>query len=614
MMKKIGLIGVGAIGRGVLKNLRKNNCEVLAYDISEAGQEAIKGAGGLVARHPREVAQFADVMFLSLPGPQVIKELFYGEDGIADSILGGTRILDLSTIDPATTREMNTFCQQRGAYYFDCPVSGGPAGAEDGTLTIMVGGDQEQFEEVRTYVEYIGGNIEYIGDSGLAQALKLCHNMVGAANIVALGEAFATGVKHGLNVQVIADVIGKSLAGSRSLEYFGPNIIHNTYENVKFMLNHMHKDLGLYVRMTQQIGVPSFIGASAYNLYHAARNNGKGPLDHTAVCQVIEQLAGVTLIENNHLPKAELKAVSLEGAKKVGLIGVGAIGRGVLKNLRKNNCEVLAYDISEAGQEAIRQAGGLVARHPREVAQFADVIFLSLPGPQVIKELFQGEDGIADSILSGTRILDLSTIDPATTREMNDFCQRRDAYYFDCPVSGGPAGAEDGTLTIMVGGDKERFEEVLAYVEYIGENIEYIGESGLAQALKLCHNMVGAASIVALGESFATGVKHGLDVKVMADVFAKSMGNSKILQYFGPNIIYNTYENVKFMLNHMHKDLGLFMEMTQRAEVPSFVGTSTYNLFHTAKIHNKGALDQTAVCQVIEDLAAVKLVENVASV
>lgn len=297
IVKRVGLIGVGAIGKGVLKNLIKNNCEVMAYDISEEGKANIINMGGLVANHPKEVVQFSNIIFLSLPSPQVIKELFLGSGGIAEEIQSKTTILDLSTIDPATTREMNELCNTHNSYYFDCPVSGGPAGADEGTLTIMVGGDREQFENIKEYLGYIGSHIEYIGESGLAQVLKLCHNMIGAANIVSLGEAFATGVKHGLNIKVMADVIEKGLAGTRSLQYFGPNIINNTYDKVKFMLKHMHKDLGLYLKMTQEVGVPAFVGTSTYNLYHAALINNKGSFDHTAVCQIIEDLSSVKLVE-----------------------------------------------------------------------------------------------------------------------------------------------------------------------------------------------------------------------------------------------------------------------------------------------------------------------------
>src|SRR5690625_2912331 len=165
--------------------------------------------------------------------------------------------------------------------------------------------------------------------------------MVGAANIVAIGEAFATGVKHGLNVKVIADVVGKSLASSNTLHYFGPNITNDTYGNVKFMLSHMHRDLQLYVNMTQNVSVPSFIVTIAYNLYDIAKTHNKGLLDHSAVCQVYEELAAVKLTQNNHIINKVGKRLNHpdETKKRVGLFGVGAMGKGILKNLLLNNCE-----------------------------------------------------------------------------------------------------------------------------------------------------------------------------------------------------------------------------------------------------------------------------------
>ncbi|NEU32396.1 NAD(P)-dependent oxidoreductase [bacterium LRH843] len=295
-MSKVGLIGVGAIGKGVLKNLIKHNCEVVAFDISEQGIESIKELGGIVADHPKDVAKQANIIILSLPGPKIVKDLFLGDEGILHDLNDQTCIIDLSTIDPTTTQELARVCKDINTYYFDCPVSGGPLGADEGTLTIMVGGDEEKYEYISEYLNYIGSNIRYIGTSGLAQTLKLCHNMVVAANTVALGEAFATGVKHGLDIEVMADVIGKSIGNSRTLQYFGPNIVNDTYDNIKFMLNHMHKDMGLYVNMAQQIGVPSMIGTNTYQLYQAAKVQNKGHLDHTAVCQVIEELSSTKLV------------------------------------------------------------------------------------------------------------------------------------------------------------------------------------------------------------------------------------------------------------------------------------------------------------------------------
>jgi 3-hydroxyisobutyrate dehydrogenase len=282
-MKKVGLIGVGAMGKGLLKNLIKNGCEVLAYDISEKGKEQVQNLGGFVANHPREVIRFSNIIFLSLPGPKEINELFLGAEGIAEVLTSDTIIMDLSTVDPTTTREMAAICREYDSYYFDCPVSGGPTGADEGTLTIMVGGPKGQFKKIEEYLHYVGSNIQYIGESGIAQALKLCHNMLVAANIVALGEAFATGVKQGLHVEDMNEVFTKGMSNSRSLEYFGPNIV---------------KDLSLFVNMTRQVGVPSFIGATVYNLYHAAKIKGKGHLDHTAVCQIIEDLASVKIVED----------------------------------------------------------------------------------------------------------------------------------------------------------------------------------------------------------------------------------------------------------------------------------------------------------------------------
>ncbi|UFJ39364.1 NAD(P)-dependent oxidoreductase [Brevibacillus humidisoli] len=291
MVETIGLIGIGAMGKGMLKNLLQKGYQVYAYDAEQTSIDWAVQQGAIPVSSPREIGQAAQVIFTSLPGPSIVRQVLAGEDGVFSSLSSGSYLIDTSTTDPETARDLYRLARERGAHFFDCPVSGGPAGADSGALTIMVGGDEEQLPTARPYLEAIGQEIVYLGESGSGQVAKLCHNAVVATITIALGEAFTVAKKAGVEPSKLAEVIDKGSGHNRVLSIFGPNILNGTYEEVKFRLEHMHKDLSLYVGTATYCTVPALMGSVTYQFYEAAKAQGKGTLDSSAVCEVIQSLA-----------------------------------------------------------------------------------------------------------------------------------------------------------------------------------------------------------------------------------------------------------------------------------------------------------------------------------
>lgn len=285
-MKRIGFVGVGAMGRGMVKNLLRAGFQVIAHDVSAEAMNAVSGLGAIATTDLVEVARGTDVVCLSLPGPREVVSVV---EGILPYASPGTCIVDMSTIDPGTTRRLARMCSDRGLQFLDAPVSGGPGGADQGTLTIMVGGDEGAYHNIQPLLRAMGKNIFYMGSSGMGQVVKLAHNLLVAAITVALGEAFQVAEKAGLSPQLAAQVFGKGVGRSGTLEVFGPNIINKKYPAL-FALKHMHKDLSLYMRMAEEAGVPCLIGSLVHQLYRSAMAKGWGELDHSAVCRVVEGL------------------------------------------------------------------------------------------------------------------------------------------------------------------------------------------------------------------------------------------------------------------------------------------------------------------------------------
>ncbi|USG68194.1 NAD(P)-dependent oxidoreductase [Brevibacillus ruminantium] len=289
-MKQVGFIGIGVMGKGMIANLLQKGHRVYAYDASAEALRWAKEQGAQVVHSPAELGPGAQIVFSSLPGPEIVEEVMLGENGLFATLAPDSMVFDTSTIDPATAQKLYAEAKQRGFHFFDCPVSGGPAGAKGGTLTIMVGGDSELLPAAMPYLQAIGRDIVHIGDAGSGQVAKLCHNAVVASITAALGEALLVARKAGVDPQKVASVIESGSAHNRVLSIFGPNILYGTYSETIFSLAHMHKDLKLYEHTARKQQVPSFVGSTVFQLYEAAMAQGKGGWDSSAVCTVIEQL------------------------------------------------------------------------------------------------------------------------------------------------------------------------------------------------------------------------------------------------------------------------------------------------------------------------------------
>ena len=306
-MSIVGVLGCGAMGKGMIKNLLRNGFEVLVYDVETEAAQSVKMLGATPMTSIQSVAEKSSYLLTSLPSPHSVEEALIGGNGAVHCMEHGSFILDMSTTDVDTTRKIYAKAKSKGVFFFDCPVSGGPDGAQSGELTIMVGGDLDRFEHIELILTAIGKEIEYIGETGSGQAVKLCNNMVVAGLVVLLSETFLTGVKAGVPVDKIAELMQKGSAQNKVLSVFGPNLMYGTHENVKFLLSHMTKDVNLYLKLAKQEKVPTFLGSIINQLFEIANNNGKGGLDTSAVSQVLEKLSNDQIALQSMEPNKEGK-------------------------------------------------------------------------------------------------------------------------------------------------------------------------------------------------------------------------------------------------------------------------------------------------------------------
>jgi 2-hydroxy-3-oxopropionate reductase len=289
-MYKVGFIGLGIMGKPMVRNLMKAGFEVIGYNRTYSAVEEMAKEGMIPADNPRQVAEQSDVIITIVTASSDVEAVLEGPQGAFEAIRPGHIFIDMATISPMVERRLAAKAAQAGAGYLDAPVSGGDKGAIEGTLSIMVGGEPEIFEKCLPVFKAMGKTVVWVGPSGAGQTVKACNQLVVALNYLALSEALVLGSKAGVDPLKVLEVLGGGLANSRVLEVRGKKMAQHDFAPGGKVLLH-HKDLGIIHDLARSLGVTLPASALAEQLYNALMQNGYAEYDHSSVMLLIEQLS-----------------------------------------------------------------------------------------------------------------------------------------------------------------------------------------------------------------------------------------------------------------------------------------------------------------------------------
>jgi 2-hydroxy-3-oxopropionate reductase len=287
----VGFVGLGVMGRPMARNLLRAGHRVVVWNRSAGPAAELATAGATVARTPAELATAAPVVLTMLPDLPQVEEVLQRDDGLLAGMDRGSVLVVMGTVSPVAVRDLGGRLEPAGVAVVDAPVSGGDVGAEQATLSIMVGGSPEDVARVRPYLEAMGTTVDHLGPLGAGQLAKACNQIVVAATLTALSEALVLARRGGLDPQRVFAVLGGGLAASRVLEVKGPKLLGGDFRPGGAAA-FQHKDLGFALAAAREEGVALPLTALVDQLYGAARWNGFGDDDHSVVVRVIERLAG----------------------------------------------------------------------------------------------------------------------------------------------------------------------------------------------------------------------------------------------------------------------------------------------------------------------------------
>ena len=287
----VAFIGLGNMGGPMAKNLLKHGYNVTVFDLSEQAQKQLADAGAKTSSSPQEAVKGAQVVITMLPASKHVKTVYLGDaeaneltpQGLLSDLPSGTLVIDSSTIDAAEARKVASIATAKGIDIVDAPVSGGTAGAEAGTLTFIVGGEDSAFNRAEPILQAMGKNIFHAGSSGAGQVAKICNNMLLGILMSGTAEAINLGVKNGLDAGVLSEIMLQSSGRNWTLEVYNPypgileQVPSSRGYTGGFMSQHMHKDLHLALQAAENIGAEVPMGAQATALYdkHIKEHNEK---------------------------------------------------------------------------------------------------------------------------------------------------------------------------------------------------------------------------------------------------------------------------------------------------------------------------------------------------
>lgn len=289
--KTVGFIGLGIMGNPMAKNLIDAGYDVVGYNRSQEPVNELVEHGGEAADSPQDVAERVDVVITCLPDSSVVETVVRSDDGVLAGLSNGMTVIDMSTIAPTTTEELAADITDQGANMLDAPISGGEEGAIEGTLSIMVGGDEIVFSEQMDLFEVMGETITHCGSNGAGQTTKACNQIVVAAQMVAVSEALVFAEKAGANLDAVIEAISGGAAGCWTLDNRASRMINGNFEP-GFFASYQYKDLRIATNAGEAFGAPLPQTAIAHELYKTMETTNRGRDDNSGVMQVIEDLAG----------------------------------------------------------------------------------------------------------------------------------------------------------------------------------------------------------------------------------------------------------------------------------------------------------------------------------
>jgi 3-hydroxyisobutyrate dehydrogenase len=291
MNKQIGFIGLGIMGQGMARNLLRAGFGVTVWNRTAGRMEPLVATGAPAAANPAEVAAHSEIVVICVSDTPDVEAVVLGDKGVIEGAGPGTLVIDCSTISPQATKIIANKLAEKEVHWLDAPISGGSEGAAQGTLSIMVGGEADQFERALPVLQAMGRTITHVGPTGAGQMVKLVNQILVVGTMQAVGEALLLAQAGGLDLEQTLAAVSQGAAGSWMLSNRGPQVMARDWRP-GFTIDLQQKDLRLVLETADQLGIPLLGTSLIFQLYRTLQQQGLGAEGNHALVKALEHLAG----------------------------------------------------------------------------------------------------------------------------------------------------------------------------------------------------------------------------------------------------------------------------------------------------------------------------------
>ena len=293
MARRVGIVGIGVMGKAMMRNVVRGGLEVVGYDVAEGAMARLAEAGGIAAASPRDVAEKVEILITSLPSVDAFDQVMTGQGGIASSNGKGQIVIECSTLPIEVKARGEAQLAAQGKILLDCPVSGTGAQAAKKDLVVFASGDEAAFERCREVLAGMSRAQKYVGAFGNGSRMKFIANHLVTIHNLAAAEAIVLGEMAGLDPALVFDVLADSAGSSRMFQIRGPMMVAGRYDEPTATMTTHVKDLDIIGKFAADLHCPTPLFSAAVQFYYAGVAQGRGGQDTGAVCAVLEKLAGI---------------------------------------------------------------------------------------------------------------------------------------------------------------------------------------------------------------------------------------------------------------------------------------------------------------------------------
>ncbi|XP_021614758.1 uncharacterized protein LOC110616633 isoform X3 [Manihot esculenta] len=612
----VGFVGLDELSLEMAAALVRSGYKVQAFEIEGALVDKFSNLGGVRCASPHEIGKDVAALIILLSHVDQINDVIFGQQGALKGLQKGAVIILRSTIFPShvQTLEKSLVADGVKAYLVDAYVSRGMSEVLDGRI-ISSSGTSEAIAKARPILSVMCEKLyTFEGEVGAGSKIKMVNELLEGIHLVASVEAISLGCQAATNPWMVYDIISNAAGNSWVFKNHIPQLLRGDIK--PHFLNIVVQKLGVILDLAKSLPFPLPLLAAAHQqLIAVGSTYAAGDDNSITLLKVWENVFQVNIQEaasaEPYIPEQLACQITSKSVavKRIGFIGLGAMGFGMATHLLKSNFCVIGYDVYKPTLTRFANAGGLIGNTPAEVCKDVDVLVVMVTNETQAESVLFGDHGAISALSSGSSIILSSTVSPGFVIQLERRLQNegKDLKLVDAPVSGGVQRASDGTLTIMASGTEEALLHTGSVLSALSERLCVIkGGCGAGSGVKMVNQLLAGVHIASAAEAMAFGARLGLNTRMLFNFIANSGGTSWMFENRVPHMLDNDYTPYS-ALDIFVKDLGIVSHECSTHKVPLHVATVAHQLFLAGSAAGWGRQDDAGVVKYYESLTGVRV-------